>query len=144
MKKILFILFLIVPFASYAQEFDFTQEWDTIPVSFDSVECQVPWTTGYNYINPTFCDIDGDDDFDLFFGSDWARITYLKNEGNSSDFSFSFETDHLVTPPEMQAVTQIPNRPAFCDIDNDGDYDLFVGGDWNKLVLTCISPCNYF
>ena len=111
----------------FAQEFNFTQEWNTIPVSFDGMECQVPWTTGYNYINPAFCDIDGDNVYDLFFGSDWGRISEFRNNGDSITCSFSFETDHFVSPSGLAAVSQVPNRPAFCDIDNDGDYDFFLG-----------------
>ena len=57
--SILFILVNIIP----AFAWNFIQERNTIPVSFDGVECQSPWGTGYNYINPTFCDLDGDGDF---------------------------------------------------------------------------------
>jgi len=127
MKIILTILLILVAFACFSQEFDFTREYDVIPVSFDGVECQVPWTTGYNYINPTFCDIDGDGDYDLFFGSDWARVSFYENYGNNHEFLFQLETDNLVTPPDMEALSQFSNKPDFCDIDNDGDFDLFVG-----------------
>ena len=103
------------------------QERSTIPVSFDGVECQVPWTTGYNYINPTFCDLDGDGDQDLIFGGDWARVSFFRNNGTSDEPLLGFESDSLVSLPETYPGSQLSNRPAFCDIDNDGDYDLFVG-----------------
>ena len=127
MKKILNILLILVPTILFAQEFDFTQEWDTIPVAFDGIECQVPWTTGYNYINPTFCDIDGDNDKDLFFGNDWGRITECINNGDNLQHSYALITDNFVSPPGLEPVSQVPNRPAFCDIDNDGDFDFFLG-----------------
>ena len=104
------------------------QERNTIPVSFDGVECQVPWTTGYNYINPTFCDLDGDGDQDLFIGSDWSRLTYLENTGNMQDIDFRYITDMLVEYPlEFFPMSQRACIPSFCDIDDDGDYDLFYG-----------------
>jgi len=111
----------------FSQEFDFTREYDVIPVSFDRVECQVPWTTGYNYINPTFCDIDGDNDYDLVIGSDWGRISVFTNNGNNNNPAFCFESDSLVSPPNYVPLAQQSNRSAFCDIDNDGDFDLFSG-----------------
>ena len=123
MKWILLLLF--IPSLLFA--WDFTQERNTIPVEFDGIQCQIPWTTGYNYIHPTFCDLDDDGDSDLVFGSDWARITFLRNEGDINIPSLTFETDNLVSPPGLEAYSQVPNKPAFCDIDNDGDFDLFVG-----------------
>ena len=120
---ILVIFFTCLP----AFAWDFVQERSSIPVSFDGVECQVPWTTGYNYINPTFCDIDGDNDFDLIVGSDWARVTLFLNEGNSNNPNMVLVTDTLVSAPYYVPLSQQPNRTILCDIDNDGDKDLFMG-----------------
>ena len=77
-SQILLILFILT-LPAFA--FDFVQERESIPVSFDGVECQVPWTTGYDYVQPTFCDIDGDNDLDLFFGSGWRRLSFFENIG---------------------------------------------------------------
>ena len=126
MKHSIYLLFILVNFFP-AFAWDFVQERNTIPVSFDGVECQVPWTTGYNYINPTFCDLDGDGDQDLVFGSDWARTSFLKNIGGSNLHSFHFETDNIVLLPDIEPQSQRSNAPAFVDIDNDGDHDLIVG-----------------
>ena len=123
MRNILFIFLL--PSLIFA--WDFSQERNTILVYFDSIQCRVPWTTGYNYIQPIFNDLDGDNDFDLVFGSDWGRISYFINNGNLNFPSFSFETDNFVSPPGFSTVSQVTNRPVFCDIDNDNDYDLFIG-----------------
>jgi hypothetical protein len=126
MRCFAFIVLFIIPLSVFTQEFNFTREYDVIPVSFDGVECQVPWTTGYVYINPTFCDIDGDDDQDLIKGSGWARLSYYRNIGSASNCSLEFVTDSLVPPPPLFApLSQRPSIPALCDIDNDGDFDLF-------------------
>ena len=127
MRKKIIVIFALIPVVCMAQEFDFTQERSTIPVLFDGIQCQVSWTTGYCYINPTFCDIDNDNDFDLFFGSDWGRISLYINDGNNIIPTFHFTTDMLVNAPNYVPLSQQSNRYFLCDIDNDGDKDLFLG-----------------
>lgn len=69
---------------------------------------------------PTFVDIDGDDDQDLLVGSDDAGNTkFYLNDGNNS---FTQNTTYFSSVPFPGAC-----RPSFADIDNDGDYDLFIG-----------------
>jgi len=96
---ILICVISVISSECFSQKFDFTREFDVIPLSFDGVACQVPWTTGYNYINPRFCDIDGDDDQDLVMGSDWARLSYYRNIGNANNCSLEVVTDLIVSPP---------------------------------------------
>ncbi|NQS97734.1 MAG: VCBS repeat-containing protein, partial [candidate division Zixibacteria bacterium] len=124
MDKIL-IVFLI-PTLLFA--WDFTQERNTIPVEFNGVECQVPWTTGYSYINPTFCDLDGDNDYDLICGSDWNRQTLVRNDGDEFSWYFTFVSDNFIELNHPDPSSQITCRPAFCDVDNDSDFDLVFGG----------------
>ena len=118
------LLLLIIPVSVFA--WDFTQERNTIPVEFNGVPAQSPWNTGWNYIQPIFCDLDNDDDMDLIFGSDWNKIVFFRNIGDTIIFSFIFETDSMVTI-NSQPVSQITAKPAFVDIDNDNDLDLFIG-----------------
>ncbi len=69
---------------------------------------------------PAFVDIDGDNDQDLLVGSDDAGNTkFYLNDGNNSFTQNSTIFSSISFPGSC--------RPAFADIDNDGDYDLFIG-----------------
>ncbi len=69
---------------------------------------------------PAFVDIDGDTDLDLLVGSDDAGNTkFYINDGNNS---FTLNTTFFSSISFPGAC-----RPSFADIDNDGDYDLFIG-----------------
>jgi len=93
-----------------------------------------PVVKNYNGINvgnrstPAFCDIDGDGDYDLFIGGYDGKINFYENRGT------------LASPSWASAVTNYNDidvgfysKPAFCDIDGDGDYDMFIGGDNGKI-----------
>ena len=123
---------LIIPITIFA--FDFTQEYNTIPVYFDIVHCQAAWTPGWNYIQPTFCDLDGNGTQDLIMGSDFNRVTFLINTGDLSNHYYEFVTDYLVDFSYPPPSSQLTNSPCFIDYDNDNDYDLLIG-TYNKLYF---------
>ncbi|MFH1322112.1 MAG: FG-GAP-like repeat-containing protein [Bacteroidota bacterium] len=79
-------------------------------------------------LNPTFADIDGDNDLDLFIGTPGGKVQYYKNTGDSSGFE-SVSQGFLQDTSGVDIVLQgySPTIPAFTDIDNDGDLDLFIG-----------------
>lgn len=77
---------------------------------------------------PSFVDLDEDGDMDMFSGSDTGNFRYYENIGNSSSPSFA----SFVANPF--SITYFPSHssPAFVDIDNDGDSDLFSGSDFGN------------
>jgi len=78
--------------------------------------------------NPTFADIDNDNDYDLFIGEALGTTFHYRNDGTSSSPSFTFVTDAFADINVGENTA-----PAFIDINNDGDLDLFIGERWGGL-----------
>ncbi len=77
---------------------------------------------------PTFCDIDGDEDFDLFIGSEEGGINFWRNTGTVTNPQF--EPDEGFAPD-----VHLNAAPAFGDIDDDGDEDFVAGGVGGGLLF---------
>jgi predicted lactoylglutathione lyase len=82
---------------------------------------------------PTFVDIDDDGDLDLFVGlgglfGDTGRIHFYRNIGTATNPDFTLETKNFAS---IDVGSE--SVPVFADIDNDGDFDLFVGADSGNL-----------
>ncbi len=71
---------------------------------------------------PTFTDIDGDGDFDLFIGTSEGRVEFYENIGTRTNAQFTRRTNRYANTEPMSEAA-----PVFVDIDNDGDKDLFIG-----------------
>ena len=102
----------------------------------DDAPYSVPWTN-HPHAFPAFADIDGDNDVDLFIGEGgWngpgsgGNIHHYRNEGTPSAPNWQFVTDSFLGLDVGGWST-----PAFCDINNDGDLDLFVGDEDGTLTF---------
>jgi len=72
---------------------------------------------------PSFVDIDGDGDFDVFMGELLGTLQYFENTGTDTVPVFAAPQ---VNPFGLDSVNFFA-VPGFVDIDGDGDFDVFVG-----------------
>ncbi len=89
---------------------------------------------GYNSV-PFFVDIDSDGDYDLFIGERDGYINFFENKGNKKNAFFrSVNFAENIKSSFNNIDVGECSYPAFYDIDNDNDYDLFVG-NWEGLLF---------
>lgn len=85
---------------------------------------------------PSFADLDKDGDFDLIIGqsyqypfSPFNNVRYYENTGTDTKPAFTLPTGEH--PMDNVFSDSYHSHPAFTDIDDDGDLDVFVGGSRN-------------
>jgi Ca2+-binding RTX toxin-like protein len=74
---------------------------------------------------PTFVDIDGDGDLDLFVGDFYGNTRFFRNQATSGSSTPVFATGQL--NPFFITDSGDNSAPAFADLDGDGDLDLYIG-----------------
>jgi hypothetical protein len=100
--------------------------------SYDLVTDSLPILShSFNYA-PAFADLDNDGDMDMLLGSYIKdSLWFFRNTGTPEQFDFTLEArGHQIGIVTLgQSST-----PAFVDIDNDGDKDLFLGGTNGRVI----------
>ncbi|MFN5221555.1 MAG: FG-GAP repeat domain-containing protein, partial [Cyanobacteriota bacterium] len=81
---------------------------------------------GY-HASPTFADIDGDRDLDLFIGTTYGTTDFYRNTAAAGATAPAY--DLPITNPFGISLVNNNSSPTFVDVDLDGDLDLFAG-DW--------------
>jgi len=82
-------------------------------------------------VAPVFVDIDDDGDLDLFTGQLDGNILFFRNVGTRFNPSWA---NPIINPFGLSNVGS-RSKPAFCDIDKDGDFDLFVGNENGDIIF---------
>ena len=70
---------------------------------------------------PAFVDIDADGDYDLFIGEQTGVSFAYENTGSASSPAWTKKSSWDL--PDVGTGS----KPAFADLDNDGDYDVLIG-----------------
>ncbi|MBU0517869.1 T9SS type A sorting domain-containing protein [bacterium] len=127
------IILLLLPALLFAQEFTFELETSSIPVEMEEWMPYCPWAGGESESVPEFCDINADGDLDFFLGNFWGWISYIENLGTYYNPDYSFQTWRFAEIDLSGNTFAGRTSPKFCDIDGDGDSDLF-SGDFRGLI----------
>jgi hypothetical protein len=111
------IFFLLLGVGANAQEFRF--EPAEIPVEINGFTVNSPFLGSLSSERVKFVDINNDGDLDFFSAPVNGSIRYFRNVGTPTNLRLRFE-------PDLFSDIIIGNDFGFADIDNDGDFDLFV------------------
>src|SRR5262249_12140033 len=82
---------------------------------------------------PSFGDLDHDGDLDLIVGNDAGTFAYFKNTGSATDPHFVEQTG--AANPLNGIDIGNKTKPAFADIDGDGDLDIAFGKNDGTIGL---------
>jgi hypothetical protein len=96
----------------------YTKEWNPWPVLIDGDTVVTPFLGGINSPKPSLVDFDGDGLTDLMLGESRGKIVYFENIGSAS-------VPQWAPVQERLGGIDIGTWHTFCDIDADGDLDLF-------------------
>ncbi len=75
----------------------------------------------------SFADVDGDGDYDMFYGDLYASgVFFYRNSGSPTNAVLDSVSEQF--PPGTPVITGGFNQPSLVDIDHDSDKDMFVTG----------------
>ncbi len=77
--------------------------------------------------DPTFCDLDGDNDADVIYGTYEGKLYFYENTGSNPLFQYNPAYFRVIKASGSSTV-------SFADYDNDGDQDLLSGSPYDNLV----------
>ena len=97
---------------------------------------------------PTFADLDGDGDDDLFvtvlsgaYGNQLVNnFYYYKNTGSNSNPEYSYITNNYFSTLDIFSNSS----PELIDIDNDGDLDLFIANQYDLSETPWVGKIHFF
>ena len=96
----------------------YTKEWNPWPVVIDGDTVGLPFLGGINSPKPSLEDFNGDGLPDLMLGESRGKIVYFENTGTAAAPFWTLTQERL-------GGIDIGTWHTFCDIDADGDLDLF-------------------
>lgn len=105
----------------------------TVSPAFNLITDSIPMQISPDnyYMAPALADLDNDGDKDMILGSYITdSLWYYKNTGSASNFVFT-----KIAVGNTIGITGVgqSSAPAFVDINNDGDMDLFTGNSAGKI-----------
>jgi len=86
------------------------------------------------HLIPTFGDIDGDGDKDLFFGREDGTLVYYENQSTGSGAVFTTGLTNYKDNLNQTITTISYCFPQLFDLDNDGKLDLILGKKTGELI----------
>jgi hypothetical protein len=130
-KNLLFIAILLLNFKSYSQQVGniFYNRIDSVKISENNVEFEMPWVGGLNAVQFNEIDLNNDGTMDLLIFDKTSRklLTFI-NEGIANTVSYVYKADYRKAFPEI--IFWVLTRDYNCD----GKMDLFVGVNGGMAV----------
>lgn len=100
-----------------------TPIWSQTPTLVSPIESSRYWK------NPSLCDLDGDGDNDLIYGTDDGSIFYYQNTGTITSPLLTRNTAYF----QMIRIDGGASTTSLADFDNDGDQDIISGDQLGRF-----------